>query len=307
MPRVSVLMPVYNTIRYVRSAVRSVQGQRYGDWELVVIDDGSTDGSSGELDSIAATEPRMRLIRRPNKGLVATRNQLLDEARGEFIAWMDSDDLSHPERLERQLAAFDGDPACVCVGTDVRLIDPAGKPLGIEQYPTDDAAIRAEQTSGGGLRFGSSMQKRSAALAADGFRGPFPMGEDFDFLLRIAEQGSLANVPHVLYDYRQHLLNTCSAYGGGWDSYRRIIIDLAVERRKLGSDKLQRGEPLDLPVVDRHGERAYRPFVLLEWARGAMASGDRRRAIKFALKAVAAAPSKGLFWRYLVRLLTLRS
>src|SRR3954447_11712690 len=135
MPRISVLVPVHNTVRYVRSAVRSVQGQGYGDWELIVIDDGSTDGSSGELDSIAATEPRMRLIRRPNEGLVATRNQLLDETRGEFIAWMDSDDLSHPERLERQLAAFDADPACVCVGSDVRLIDPAGKPLGVEQYP----------------------------------------------------------------------------------------------------------------------------------------------------------------------------
>jgi glycosyltransferase involved in cell wall biosynthesis len=300
-------MPVYNTVRYVRAAVGSVQDQRYADWELVVIDDGSTDGSSRELDQLAAAEPRVRLIRRANQGLVATRNQLIAEARGEFIAWMDSDDLSHPDRLQLQLAVFDADPACVCVGSYVRLIDPAGKHLGTEQYPTDDAAIRAEQMSGGGLRFGSSMQRRSGAVAAGGFRGPFPMGEDFDFLLRIAEQGALANVPQVLYDYRQHLKNTCSAYGSGWDSYRQIIIDLAVERRKLGSDKLQRGESVDLPVVDRRGERAYRSFVLLEWARGAMASGDRLRAIKFASNAVALAPSKGLFWRYLVRLVSLRS
>lgn len=303
MPIVSVLIPVFNTVRYVRQAIVSVQNQTFGDLELVVIDDGSTDGSSALLRKIADGEPRMRLIQSANRGLIETRNRLLHEARGEFIAWMDSDDVSHPERIERLHKVFAADPQLVCVGSDVRLVDSQGKPLGIERYPMDDETIRADQLRGTGLRFGSTMQRRSAALAAGGFRAPFPMGEDFDYLLRVAEQGRLTNVPSPLYDYRQHLRSTCAAFGRGWDSYRQIIIDLASERRETGSDRLMRGEALELPVLNQEDTEAYRPFVLLEWARGARASGDRMRAIRYALMAVRAAPARGLFWRYLLRLL----
>jgi glycosyltransferase involved in cell wall biosynthesis len=268
-------MPVFNTARYLRDAIASVQGQTFADIELLVVDDGSTDGSSALLDEIAAGEPRLRLIRRPNRGLVETRNQLLEEASGEFIAWMDSDDISHPERIERQLAAFRAEPDLVCVGTDVRLVDPTGKAIGVERHPAGDAAIREEQLHGRGLRFGSTMQRRSDALAVGGFRSPFPMGEDFDYLLRIAEKGRVANVPDVLYDYRQHLRNTCTVYGSGWDSYRRIILDLAAERRESGHDRLQRGEKLTVPTIAIDNDRAFVPFVLFEWSKGAFASGDR--------------------------------
>lgn len=307
MPAVSVLMPVFDTVRYLRQALQSIRCQSFGDFELVVVDDGSTDGSSDLLDGIAASEQRLRLIRRPNRGLVATRNELLEEATGEFIAWMDSDDVSHPHRIERQLAAFHADPELVCVGTDVRLIDARGKPLGVERHPTADQAIRREQMDGQGLRFGSTMQRRSSALAAGGFRAPFPMGEDFDYLLRIAERGRVANVPEVLYDYRQHLRNTCTAHGSGWDSYRRIIMDLAQERRDTGSDRLQRGETLALPQIDARSDRTFVPFVLFEWSKGALAGGDRLRAIRYAVMAITTKPLTGLFWRYLARLLLLKS
>jgi glycosyltransferase involved in cell wall biosynthesis len=105
-PPVSVLMPVFNTARYLQDALDSIGNQTVEDFELVVIDDGSADGSTKILESFAAREKRMRLVTRENRGLIATRNELLEEARGEFVAWMDSDDISSPDRLASQLRGF---------------------------------------------------------------------------------------------------------------------------------------------------------------------------------------------------------
>jgi len=98
-PRVSVLMAVFNTKAYLREALESIRNQTFTDFELVVVDDGSTDGSDDVLRAFALDEPRMRLITRGNKGLIATRNELLRAAHGSLIAWMDSDDISTPDRL----------------------------------------------------------------------------------------------------------------------------------------------------------------------------------------------------------------
>lgn len=306
MPRVSVLMPVFNSAPYLREALDSVRNQTFGDFELIVVNDGSTDSSSDILRAFAGEEPRMRLIERANRGLIDTRNQLLNEAGGELIAWMDSDDLSHPERLEWQVAAFHADPSLICVGTNIQLVDPQGRSLGFEEFPEQDGAIRREQERGAGLRFASTMQRRSAALEIGGFRHPFRMGEDLDFLLRVAERGRLANIPQLLYVYRQHLSNTCSALGFNWPEYSSIILGLAKERRDLGTDRLQRGEAIDLPSIRAGDPRRLMPIVLLDWARGAKSAGDRVRALKYTLTSIAVAPLRREGWRQLGKFLLLR-
>src|SRR3954471_23492750 len=98
-PLVSVLMPVYNTAPWLAQALRSISGQTFSDFELVVIDDGSTDGSLEVLRGHAAHEVRMRVVSRGNRGIVHTRNELLALATGRFIAWADSDDVLLPSRL----------------------------------------------------------------------------------------------------------------------------------------------------------------------------------------------------------------
>jgi glycosyltransferase involved in cell wall biosynthesis len=305
-PRVSVLVPVYNSAAYLQEALDSIRSQLFADFELIVVDDGSTDGSAALLDRFAAAEPRMRLISRPNRGLIATRNQLLDEAHGEFIAWMDSDDRSDPQRLQRQVGALEADKRLVCVGSNVQWIDAAGQPLGVEQYPETDEAIRAEQLTAGGLRFGSTMIRRNVATQAVRFREPFRMAEDFDYLLRIGERGRLANVPDYLYLYRQHLLSTCTALGVDWPRLRQIILTLAEERRDQGSDKLDRGEVVTVPAPKPQDVRKYRPEVLLMWARRAAEIGDRPRAVRYTLDALRLAPAKLAAWKFLARLLLLK-
>ena len=100
-PKVSVVIPVYNTEAYVEQTLRSIMGQTLRDIELIVINDGSTDGSLSALELIATGDDRIRLYTQPNKGLSQTRNAGIDRARGEFIYFMDSDDLLEPDALER--------------------------------------------------------------------------------------------------------------------------------------------------------------------------------------------------------------
>ena len=299
-------MPVFNTDRYLRCALESVRNQSFRAFELIVLNDGSTDRSADILRNFARGEPRLRLIDRPNRGLIATRNELLNEAQFDLVAWMDSDDLSHVDRLKLQVAAFDEDEALVCLGTNIQLVDPEGHPLGFEKYPHDDRAVREAQLSGGGLRFASTMQRRLAAVGAGGFRQPFRIGEDLDFLLRVADLGRIGNLPDNLYIYRQHLLSTCMKLGLNWPEYSSVILELASERRKGGEDRLQRGEVITLPVPERRDQDKLIPVVLLDWARGAVSAGDRLRAIRYALKSIAASPRRVAGWRQLVKLLLFR-
>src|SRR5262245_11551620 len=116
MPGISVILACYNTERYIASAVQSILAQTLGDFELILIDDGSTDSSSQICQDLAAKDSRIRLITRPNKGLTKTLNEGLSLATAPLIARMDADDLSLPTRFEKQVAYLSAHPECVCVG-----------------------------------------------------------------------------------------------------------------------------------------------------------------------------------------------
>ena len=300
-PAVSVLIPVYNAAPFLAEALGSIAAQSFTDLEIVAVDDGSSDGSGAILADFAAREPRCRLISRLNQGLIATRNELLAAARGEFVAWMDADDVSLPTRLARQVAVLRADAATACVGCDARQIDARGRALARESFLPDHDGIVAEQASGGGLRFPTTMVRREVALRAGGFREPFRMGEDFDFLLRIAELGRLANIPEELFLYRQHLAGTCVAYGSLWFRYRDEILALAAERRASGQDRLQRGERIQLPPPPPGNALRRAPEVLALWSETAREQGDRPRALEYAAKAIASGPLQRPGWRALWR------
>ena len=298
-PRVSVLMPVFNTVRYLDEALCSISNQSFADFELVVVDDGSTDGSRALLESHLAIEPRMRLISRGNRGLVRTRNELLDAARGELAAWMDSDDISLPDRLARQVQSFDEDRRLVCVSGSVECIDEDGVAIYVETYPQEHEEIVKLHADGGGLRFGASMMNTALARAVGGFREPFVYGEDFDLLLRLSEQGRMANFPDVLLRYRHHASSTTSRLGSSWPAYRDVILQLAHERRTEGSDRLQRGETVVVDTTRFAEESAARRHARM--ARRAMLNGRSVAALKHAWEAIRADPVDSIGWRLLVR------
>lgn len=127
---VSVVMPSYNSERFIAESIKSVQSQTYDDWELLIVDDCSTDGTVAVAEAIAKDDPRIHVFSNEhNSGAACSRNRALREAKGDWVAFLDSDDLWEPDKLERQLT-FMRDSGCSFSYTEYETIDENGSPFG---------------------------------------------------------------------------------------------------------------------------------------------------------------------------------
>jgi len=200
-PLVTVVMPVYNAGRYLRQAVLSIVGQTFGDWDLLVIDDASTDGAVESIADIA--DARIRVVRNPkNLGLAATLNVGIDLARGEFIARMDQDDVAYPERLERQLALLRADPQLDLVAVRCLTISPSGEALGLLPWAQTHEALAARPWLGFYLPHPTWMA-HTAWFRRHRYHLPeIHLSEDQELLLRSHAESRFATVPEVLFAYR---------------------------------------------------------------------------------------------------------
>lgn len=202
-PCVSVLMPVYNAERFLKSAVDSILSQSFSDFELVAINDGSTDSSLDILESYS--DQRIRIISNTrNLGLITTLNNGLKEARAEYVARMDADDVSHPERLEKQVRYLDKNPNTVMVGSWGIYIDEAGCNLFPIQPPHHSKEMRKALFKFNCFIHPSVMFRKIPVLSAGGYNEKAQHAEDYDLWLRLSESFSLANIPEVLVSYRIH-------------------------------------------------------------------------------------------------------
>jgi hypothetical protein len=209
MSLITVIMPVYNGEEYVREAIDSILGQTFKDFELLVLDDGSSDRSAAIVKLYQ--DQRIRLIENPtNLGLVPTLNRGLDQARGTFIARMDSDDRSLPQRFARQLEFLRAHPDVGICGTWMEAIgDRAGY---IWRYPTEHERIRASLLFESVLAHPSVMMRREM-LERHGLRYSMTYrdAEDYGMWFEAAQRFALANVPEVLLQYRKHAQQTVQA------------------------------------------------------------------------------------------------
>ena len=245
-PRMSVLMPVFNAERYVEAAVRSVLAQTFRDFELLIIDDGSTDGSLVLLERLAAFDPRIRLKSRSNEGLIATLNELLGDARGELLARMDADDVCRLTRFERQVRFLEVHPKVVAVGSRVLFIDSDGLPLSEGMNCFSHEQIDAELLKPGlGVVHPSVMIRAEACKVIGGFRADYRHAEDLDFFLRLAEVGHLANMAEPQLDYRVHPTSVS----------HRFFVEQAASAERAVADALKR-RGIDRSAVDRSINRA---------------------------------------------------
>lgn len=204
-PEVSVVMPVYNAERYLDETIETILRQSLGNFELIAVDDASSDGSLEILQRFAARDARVQVISGPKIGIARARNDGLLAARSEFVACMDSDDLMTPERLERQLSAMRQDSRCVALGSAALRIDPDGDPLEVRHCPLEHEDIESELLLGRNpLIQASLMLRRDAVLQVGGYRDQANYAEDFDLYLRLAEHGRLACLPDVLLHHREH-------------------------------------------------------------------------------------------------------
>ncbi len=214
LPRISVLMPVYNAAAYLDEAMEALVAQTCGDFEIIAVDDGSKDNSLALLQRWATRELRLRIITRPNTGIVGALNDALAAARGTFCARMDADDRCDPSRFALQVAHLDAHTACVCVGTGVLSIDPTGAPL-VEKSllfkPTEIVAALL-RGDGGAVCHATAMIRTTALRQIHGWDPRYNWVEDLDLFLRLAEVGELENLPQPLYIYRRHAQSVCMTH-----------------------------------------------------------------------------------------------
>lgn len=201
MPKVTVAMPVFNDSKYLKSAIASILAQSFQDFELLVIDDGSTDESPAILGSY--TDKRMKVIRLPqNKGRPYARNIALDNATGEYLAWMDGDDISHPQRLEKQVVFLDAHPQVDICGCALQCFH---EQKGVLRYPRTPEQIRAE------IIWDSMIPNAAACMRLDRLRKSrlryceeFLRVEDYGFWIDalLGARLQAMNMPDVLYQWR---------------------------------------------------------------------------------------------------------
>jgi glycosyltransferase involved in cell wall biosynthesis len=236
-PAVSILLPVHNNVTELPRAMAGLRAQTMRDFEIVAVDDGSTDGSGGLLDRYAREDPRLRVIHQPNAGLGPSLARACREARGALLARQDADDVSAPTRLERQTAYLDRHPDAVVCSTWAGYVDPARGPSLAYEVPDDPRLLRKLLEGGSNpLTHGAAVIRRSA-YEREGvgyrFRGP---AQDFDLWLRLSALGELGIVESVEYLY---WLSTGGISYGNPDLGSRLValaMRLHRERRTLGRE-----------------------------------------------------------------------
>jgi glycosyltransferase involved in cell wall biosynthesis len=295
MPIASVLVPMRNAEPYVAAALASILAETAIDIEVVVVDDGSSDGSRTRV--LAADDGRIRLIDGPERGIAACLNAGLQAARGDFVLRCDADDLYPPGRIRRQIEWLARHAGYAAVCGSFSTLDGKGRVLA-DLTPgagAEAADIGAELLEGRTrTHLGTFAIRTGAARAAGGFREYFETAEDLDFQFRLAEQGEIHYLPENAYFYRLH----GESITHGQDRGRRIFFegmarDLCRQRRESGKDDLQKGTPPAPPRREgRHSgdvEEHIQGMLLGEaWRQHAL--GHRRRAALLGYRALLAKP-----------------
>ena len=277
-------MPVYNCGHYLDEAIRSIRDQTFTDFEFVIVNDGSTDDSLEVIERHAAEDSRIVVLDRPNGGIVDALNAGLAVCQGEYIARMDGDDISLPERLSVQLKFFEKNPQCVLVGSQVYTLNDKNGICGEMTHPltSNDIIIHGLKQGGGPIIHPTFLMRVWAVKKIDGYRERMCLAEDLDLIFRLAEVGSVANVPEYLLMYRIHPEQTSHRY-----NYKQTLAVIAAVEdaaRRRNADVSQLSSNL---------------LVQASWQ--ATDTGHRIQGLFFALKSILLAPLSLLTYRAFFR------
>ena len=237
-PLVSVVLASRNGERFLPEALGSLAAQTWPHVELLAVDDGSTDGTGRLLERFAAGRPLARVLHTAGLGPAAARALALAEARGAFFALQDDDDVSHPERLERQVRHLIAHPGTALLGTAADIIDEGGARVGPYPVPLEPVALRRTLRRAPPFVHGSVMMRREAYAAAGGYRAPFRATEDYDLYLRMPAEAGLENLPETLYAWRRHPGNSYARARGDHLFFLATARAFHAERRQTGRDSL---------------------------------------------------------------------
>lgn len=200
-PEVAVILTVYNGADTIARCLNSVRAQTFKNWHCIVVNDGSTDGTTAYLNAL--TDPRFQIIHQPNTGIWKSRNKAIALANAPLIANIDADDSWHPEKLARQLAFLAQHPACVLLGTFTRILNHAYNFIYLEKKRTDHTGLKLALEKGNQFTNSSVIFRKAAFDAVGSYPGQLPSGfEDYLLFKKLADIGEIANYPMALVDYR---------------------------------------------------------------------------------------------------------
>ncbi|HOZ36486.1 MAG TPA: glycosyltransferase [bacterium] len=203
MPKISVIMSVYNGQKYVQEAIQSIIDQTSKDWELIVVNDGSND-ESGKIIAEFKDERIIIITNKVNLGLTKSLNLALNQAAGEYIARLDSDDISEAERLEKQLTFMEKHPEIVLVGSGVIRINDQGGKMANEQVATGPLALKYALLLHNPFYHSTIFFRRKEIMAAGGYNEDYRCAQDFELYSRLAKKYQLNNINEPLVRFRVH-------------------------------------------------------------------------------------------------------
>lgn len=203
MAKVSVIMSVYNGMPLMKEAVQSIQSQTFSDFEFVIVNDGSTDETKQELHKISQNDERIRVIEnKKNLGLAASLNKAWKSAEGEFIARMDSDDISEPQRLEEQVKYLEKREDVVVLGTSANLINQKSETIGRALRRESHGELIKHIGTENPFFHSSVVMRRRFLVETDGYDKTFRRSQDYDLWSRGLRVGKYHNLQEYLLKYR---------------------------------------------------------------------------------------------------------
>lgn len=209
------MMASYNRQEFIKEAIESVQVQTYANWELLVLDDASTDQSPNIIRELEAQDSRIRLVPSDtNLGITRNRNRGFIIAKGDYIAVLDNDDYwLNKDKLAKQVEFLETNPDYVLVGTNVAIVEDHSEPVVKFSYQTEDTAIRKKILARNQFTHSSILMRRGALPSEKPYdeTGLVSIWEDYDLFLRLGQRGKLANLSEVMTAYRLHSGNITKA------------------------------------------------------------------------------------------------
>lgn len=293
-PAVSVVIPLHNAERYISATLQCLQHQTMPDFEAIIIDDGSSDGSAGIVEAVAASDCRFRLVRQENAGVSATRNRGAALASCDILAFLDADDLWHPDFLQHMLAFMAARPETPVAFAGVRFVNAQAAPTGAFARSYARTLTAKDFLAGNPTTTCSNLiVRRAAFLASGGFKLGLNHAEDQLWLLEMHLNGhDIAGMSEVLVDYRTNdagLSADTRAMAKGWDELARHALLLAphavrcalpsakaINRLYLAQRALRTRR--DMKTAFHHGLEAlcsHMPTVAMEISRSAAKAATR--------------------------------
>lgn len=286
-PRVSIITPTYNRVHLIGEAVESVLAQTVSDWELLIVDDGSTDNTR-EVLAVYQSDPRIHYLYQPNQGQSLARNAALAKARGEFIGFLDSDDIWYFDKLERQLAAFGAHPEVHIVHGDEATIDEQGRELSRENMRRYSGWITPQLLTDNCVSITTALVRRECFDTLGGFDPKYGVADDYELWLRFSARYRFHYEPGLVAGYRVMAAQISSDKRRRFAANEQIIQDfLARDGNCLSRAELRWG-------LARFYARKARYFA---------AVGERRTALGAIGRALGLAPLSPASWRGLYRVL----